>query len=649
MPIDGNPLSHSDTQSRRRILQAFGGAGAVAMAGCLGGDDENGNGNGNGNGNSDPSELNVDPDESEIVKDTFVGRLKDGGIPPDIQFNQFHPGNFADQINAVIFDNLIHWSTVDGTYWPMIAREWDVPEEVTEGDTVTIHLRDDPPHLWHDGDPVTAQDVVTQNRLQYYQGTPIWDFIDEVEATDEFTLEYTVSRDTNRDVFMANVLPQEISVKHDIYEEYLQAFEEADGEDEEDEALADLLNWRIELDDVVANGPFVPVEATAQRMFAERFEDYTAPANLDHIESVYDADWQIPNFPNFEWLFADEEEELPNFQAYNWDGSRANPNIGKDEIPSDVYEYRPDLQDLGESLGFNFDDEYMEQREVRQAIAHIVDRKEVTEVMNAEGQDPDYIEQQVPTTVTGMADDHADEWLGDSLDDYETYNNGENTEEHLERATELLENAGFSQDDDTWMTPDGEVWRPEFRCPPAWEKSTDPTVSVLRRFGIEAELTVDEAGAHWGNVIPERNFDGIGHIWIPLGSTGYHPWAYYEEQLRRATRDDPSYPIDLPEEIEVPETIGDPDSDPMTVNIPEQVTKLAEPIDDDQVREITAELAWVYNQVVPQIPLRRHSEAPCLNVDEFVWPERHSTLDEYINWSSEVMAHGGLRVKYEGE
>jgi len=47
-------------------------------------------------------------------------------------------------------------------------------------------------HVWHDGDPVTAQDVATQLRIEEYVGHVIWSFINGIEVQDDSTLVFDI-------------------------------------------------------------------------------------------------------------------------------------------------------------------------------------------------------------------------------------------------------------------------------------------------------------------------------------------------------------------------------------------------------------------------------------------------------------------------
>ena len=85
----------------------------------------------------------------------------------------------ADNVNELMFDRLMTINT-DGTFEPRLAESWETNEAQ---DKITYHLN--PNAKWHDGEPVTAADVVysaqvassqdynylRRIRMQYFAGT----------------------------------------------------------------------------------------------------------------------------------------------------------------------------------------------------------------------------------------------------------------------------------------------------------------------------------------------------------------------------------------------------------------------------------------------------------------------------------------------
>lgn len=111
----------------------------------------------------------------------------------------------ADNVNELMFDRLMVLNT-DGTFEPRLADSWETNEAQ---DKMTYHLNQNA--KWHDGEPVTADDVVysaqvasssdynylRRIRMQYFAGTDETgcelspDSI-EVKAVESHTVEFTL-------------------------------------------------------------------------------------------------------------------------------------------------------------------------------------------------------------------------------------------------------------------------------------------------------------------------------------------------------------------------------------------------------------------------------------------------------------------------
>lgn len=135
----------------------------------------------------------------------------------------------ADNVNELMFDRLMVINT-DGTFEPRLADSWETNEAQ---DKITYHLNENA--KWHDGEPVTAEDVVysaqvassaeynylRRIRMQYFAGTDetgceTSENSVEVKAVDDHTVEFTLKTPmdpsivyalVNRDFF---VIPQHL-------------------------------------------------------------------------------------------------------------------------------------------------------------------------------------------------------------------------------------------------------------------------------------------------------------------------------------------------------------------------------------------------------------------------------------------------------
>ncbi len=110
---------------------------------------------------------------------------------------------------------------LDNTYSPDLAESWEVSDD---GKVWTFTIRDD--LKWHDGRPVTAQDVVfTYNFYGSHDDFPYMpvytEFFESVEAPDDQTVVITLTEpipNMESQLFYMYILPQHIWAEHDTPE-----------------------------------------------------------------------------------------------------------------------------------------------------------------------------------------------------------------------------------------------------------------------------------------------------------------------------------------------------------------------------------------------------------------------------------------------
>ncbi len=124
----------------------------------------------------------------------------------------------ADNINELMFDRLMTINT-DGTFEPRLADSWETNEAQ---DKIIYHLNENA--VWHDGEPVTAEDVVysaqvassaeynylRRIRMQYFAGTDetgceLSENSVEVAAVDDHTVEFTLKSPMDPSIIYALV------------------------------------------------------------------------------------------------------------------------------------------------------------------------------------------------------------------------------------------------------------------------------------------------------------------------------------------------------------------------------------------------------------------------------------------------------------
>ena len=162
----------------------------------------------------------------------------------------------ADNVNELMFDRLMVLNT-DGTFGPRLAESWETNEAQ---DKIIYHLNKNA--KWHDGEPVTAEDVVysaqvassseyfyqRRIRMQYFAGTDETgcelskDSI-EVKALDDHTVEFTLKTPMDPSIIYALVNRDFFIIPHHLLSEI------------SDEALANDPFWQKP----IGSGPCIDV------------------------------------------------------------------------------------------------------------------------------------------------------------------------------------------------------------------------------------------------------------------------------------------------------------------------------------------------------------------------------------------------------
>ncbi|WP_276256638.1 ABC transporter substrate-binding protein [Halomontanus rarus] len=536
---------------------------AAGFAGCVGEDPEaegddtgngsgNGNENGNGNGNGDS--------DTDHVDQWFRSHM--GEVPTDVQFNPWNPTNQDGHLNSFTHDPLAYYNGVSGEFDAALATDWGL-----EDDTAYVELRE---QTWHNGDQVTANDIVTQWRIDEYFGDALWDYISEAEAVEDQRIEMTIEGDANPVVFWDTVLTGTPMGKQEQYEEWLEDLEAA-GEDEEDEIVADLQSHREE--ELVGHSVFAPEEIQERRVRLSVHEGHP------NAEQINFNGVQLMHNPGNEGNWQSIREGEQDAAAV------AMPEEVRATLPDNILRYMW-VPFVGFGLCFNYDHEWFSNRQVRQALAYAIDRELAAD--NAS----EYWHVETPTGIGGVDRGVPEDNVGDELENFSQYETDE------ERARELLEGEGFYEEDGTWYTPNDEEFEVNIKVTAGHSDSVrgmETVSSQLQEFGMDASITTEEATTLYGSSQPEGDFDILTWAW----TISPHPFTNWEytwndsTELNAASR---------PTEIEVPMPVGDPDGDLETLNVQELVSDLGRATDDDEVQELMTTLAWAYNQELPFIP-----------------------------------------------
>ncbi len=214
------------------------------------------------------------------------GTLRAGGnwtAPPVYHGNPFGFGGVGAAYHFV-FEPLFCYIPATGEWLPRLAESF---EDI--GDTTIVHLR--PDAMWHDGQPVTAEDVRASLLLLVLRGHPLATFCESIEATDLHTLTFRWryrTEDLKAYVFaelifvQARRFPEPLSVMDEFYQLHLQSEREAPQELKDRIAKARLEMIRDHPKFPIGTGPFRMTKITASEMVFEKFQQHPLASRMPY-------------------------------------------------------------------------------------------------------------------------------------------------------------------------------------------------------------------------------------------------------------------------------------------------------------------------------------------------------------------------------
>jgi len=211
----------------------------------------------------------ADPEESVTLRvSTTDGRVTRNLNPLAVEYRG------AQTVTGLLYDPLAHWA--DGDVLPWLAESWEF--ERSGRTTARVRLR--PSLSWHDGMPLTADDVAFTYRflqdtsmggIETTVPSPIYrgrsTLIESVTVEDDRTLELSFGDATTRvaeRAFTVPILPQHV---------WREASEEANASGISARHVTEALVWSN--DEPVGSGPLAFDRGAAdEALYLRRFEDH---------------------------------------------------------------------------------------------------------------------------------------------------------------------------------------------------------------------------------------------------------------------------------------------------------------------------------------------------------------------------------------
>lgn len=420
-------------------------------------------------GASVPAAADEEPDDEATVEEEVDSAEEVDSEDPDTlviatdqTVEEWNPYNqlyvIEHAFRQLVYEPLVR---VDEDYNPVggLAEDWEVSED---GLTWTYHLRED--MTWHDGEPITAEDVeytyhmiFNDSQLQASEASTV-ELIDEIDVIDDLTIEFTLNHYDHE----FEVTDEEIMPKH-IWEEHEGEWSDWDNEDFP----------------IIGSGPYQMVDFETDTFIRyERNDDYfLGPAGFEEIVYQYytEPDTAVAALEAGEVDIVNGLNEAQIDRLEGVDGITTNvaPDRRWTALRFNTGSETADGEEFGSAHTA------LEDPDVRRAIHYAIDREELIDTVMAGHADP-------ATSI--VPDVFTDIWWEPEDD--------ERVDFDLNEANSILDEAGYPMGDDGVRTdPDGEALEFEIGIDPDAtdnEHFTEYLVEWLDEIGIDLEVVYSE-------------------------------------------------------------------------------------------------------------------------------------------------------------
>ncbi|MCU4974055.1 ABC transporter substrate-binding protein [Halobacteria archaeon AArc-m2/3/4] len=246
-------------------------------------------------------------------------------------------------------------------------------------------------------------------------------------------------------------------------------------------------DWDIGLDHITA-GPFKIENVTDSQYILERHDGYP------HADEL--------NFTRIEASYLEDDEAHRAAlvsDSLDWTDEVNIPQHALDSLPDHVEEFQhPDFGGMGLTVQGQHD--VLGDPRVRQALMHMIDQEMATQLLAESMVDAEPIH---TPGIQGGNDELVDDEFVDQLHTYD---------QDYERAEELLERAGFSEEGGDWYTPDGDLFQFEIHTDEDIPEFLLVIEDQFREFGLEVGVSTEE-DAVFEDRFDNANFDMMEWGW----------------------------------------------------------------------------------------------------------------------------------------
>jgi peptide/nickel transport system substrate-binding protein len=520
-------------------------------------------------------------------------------LPPQGHFNMmwgvaraiFEPPNiYADLIIEPMA--MYYWGTKE--WLPLLATEW----EFQAGDNFQVKLRQGA--KWSDGNEITSKDVLATFQCARLLKITVWDYLDKVEAVDDYTINFHMSKPSTvveRYVLKLNTVS---AVDYGEWGGKADDFFSSGGtlDDPEGKQLLDQFT-KFRPENVIASGPF---------MF-----DVNSFTNSQNTLLKNEQAWNV-NDVKFDRIInynGETPDITPVVLAKDVDyATHGFPPATEQEFiklaPEGLRVLRPPVYN-GAAIRFNYNTlgNIFGDKRVRQALAYAINRDQNGPIaLGKSGVGIKY--------MSGMSDVAIPDWV--SKEDLAKLNLYEYDQD---KAAALLTEVGWTKDGNSWKTPDGKeaAWDISFAAEFADQSASGlDVVEQLGNFGIKLEPRAVTYTQHPID-IDQGNFqlamDGWGASENPHPHFAYvQDLFYHNTQAVRNGGKGEGFPLK-----QTTDALGE-------VDLEQLVIDSALGLDEEAQKANVTKIAIAYNELLPQIPMyeRFGNNAAWEGVRVKAWP-----------------------------
>lgn len=438
--------------------------------------------------------------------------------------NYFATNGVGWQIGAMTYEGLFCLVAVSGTYYPRLAESFEQDDY-----SDTIHLRQDV--LFNDGEPLTAKDIWGYYMLN--NTCSVSQQLKSLEIVDDYTLKFTWRELINPGVRIRMIATNyDGCIPYHVFSSYIDtaaellatgvetenaAHRRAFGLEYDEETISALsANWQA----FISNGPENQIPVGTGSYMVSKMTD----TDCIMVKNPYYYNLDLLGFEKIHFVNVDVDTKMTMLQAGQL--SRSDGTPAKDVLEGilasneNLVHYMT-LDNASVGVSIDIQDENLNKKEVRQAIAYVLDRDAIREVGNYYGYTSTYASLGMPESYVNN-----EGWVSADVTAQMTQYATDQ-----DKATELLESVGWTKKDDGWYTENDEKiqWTTITTSDFQFLNAAQVFSQQLTAFGLTTEMKVLEASVFTSEYTSEQKNYEFACNWIDNCWGLYCPYGPLQE------------------------------------------------------------------------------------------------------------------------